>query len=308
VQGAIACYTKALDLEPKDAKTHHNLANALKAQGDVQGAIACYKKALELDPKLAKTHTNLGNALYDQGDAQGAIACYKKALELDPKLAEAHGALGQALLAQGAIPEARAATEQTLKLLPEGHPLRPLLTRQLHECQRLLELDARLTAIRAGDDQPQDTAEQLALADFCQRYKKRYAAAVRFYAAAFAGQLALPAPLQAPHRYNAACAAALAAAGQGADADKLDAKEKTRLRQQALAWLRDNLQEYAKPLKDADAKTRQAVRQTLQHWQKDPDLASVRGKEELAKLPGAERAAWQQLWAEVEKLLKKGAP
>jgi hypothetical protein len=98
------------------------------------------------------------------------------------------------------------------------------------------------------------------------------------------------------------------AAGKGIDADKLDPKEPSRLRQQARAWLQDNLQQYAKQLEDADAKTRQAMQQTLQHWQKDPDLVSVRSKEALAKLPEAERAAWQQLWADVEKLLKKGAP
>jgi hypothetical protein len=89
------------------------------------------------------------------------------------------------------------------------------------------------------------------------------------------------------------------------DAAKLDTKEKSRLRQQALAWLRDNLQECAKQLADADSKTRKYVQQTLKHWQQDPDLASVRGKEALAQLPEAERAAWQQLWADVEKLLQK---
>jgi hypothetical protein len=89
--------------------------------------------------------------------------------------------------------------------------------------------------------------------------------------------------------------------------DKLDAKEKTRLRQQALAWLRDNLKEYAKQLEGTDAKTHQGVQQTLQHWQKDPDFDSVRGKEALAKLPEAERTAWQQFWAEVETLRQKAA-
>jgi hypothetical protein len=39
-----------------------------------------------------------------------------------------------------------------------------------------------------------------------------------------------------------------------------------------------------------------------------PDLASVRDQEALAKLTEAERAAWQQLWADVEQLLKKNAP
>ena len=86
---------------------------------------------------------------------------------------------------------------------------------------------------------------------------------------------------------------------------KLDAKEKTRLRQQALAWLRDNLKEYAKQLEGTDAKTHQGVQQTLQHWQKDPDLANVRDADALAKLPEAERAAWQEFWTEVETLRQK---
>jgi hypothetical protein len=60
-------------------------------------------------------------------------------------------------------------------------------------------------------------------------------------------------------------------------------------------------------LEGADAKTRQAVRQTLQHWQQDPDFAGVRGEEALAKLPEEERKAWQQLWAEVETLRQKAA-
>jgi hypothetical protein len=46
----------------------------------------------------------------------------------------------------------------------------------------------------------------------------------------------------------------------------------------------------------------------LQHWQNDADLESVRGKEAVAKLSEAERAPWQQLWADVEKLLQKAAP
>ncbi len=48
-------------------------------------AIACYKKAIELDPKLAKAHYNLGDALSGKGQVDEAIACYKKAIELDPK-------------------------------------------------------------------------------------------------------------------------------------------------------------------------------------------------------------------------------
>jgi tetratricopeptide (TPR) repeat protein len=305
VKGAIACYKEALTLDPKYPYAHYNLGLALKDKGDWKGAIACYRKALDLDPKLVQAHIALANVLYAQGDVKGAIACYKRALTLEPKDPYTHGALGRALLAQGAFQEARAATQQALQLLPKGHPLRPLVTRQLHECQRLLDLDARLSAIDKGDDQPKDAAEQLALADLCQRYKKQYAAAARFYADAFAAKPILTAAQQAFFRYNAACAAVLAAAGKGEDAAKPQAKEKSRLRQQARAWLQDNLKLYTGQLDDLDIKKRADLQKTLQHWQKDPDLDSVRGKEALAKLPAAERAAWQEVWGQVETLLKK---
>ena len=68
--------------------------HALKDKGQVDEAIACYKKAIELDPKFAMAHDNLGTALKDKGQLDEAIACYKKAIELDPKFAMAHNNLG----------------------------------------------------------------------------------------------------------------------------------------------------------------------------------------------------------------------
>ena len=44
---------------------------------------------------------------------------------------------------------------------------------------------------------------------------------------------------------------------------------------------------------------------TLKHWKADADLAGVRDEKELAKLPEEERAGFQQLWKDVDKLLAK---
>ena len=77
------------------------------------------------------------------------------------------------------------------------------------------------------------------------------------------------------------------------------------MRQQALAWLGDNLKHYSGRLKALDATKRAAVQKTLKHWQQNADLASVRDAKALAKLPQTERAAWQLLWTDVEKLLQK---
>ena len=63
---------------------------------------------------------------------------------------------------------------------------------------------------------PKDNAERLALAQ--RAYDtKRFAVAARLWAEALDSDPKLAADRQAQHRYNAACAAALAAAGQGKD-------------------------------------------------------------------------------------------
>jgi hypothetical protein len=192
-----------------------------------------------------------------------------------------------------------------LELLPPKHPLRPSSAQVIQQADFWLGLEDRLPGILKGDHLPKDAREQLDLGELCSRYKKRYVAATNFYAGAFAGELPLTSPQLAGARYAAACAAALAVAGKGEDAADLADKEKGMLRQKALAWLRDNLKCEAEELDNADAKTRVAIRRWFQHWQQDTDLAGVREARELARLPAAEREAWQQLWAEVAALLKK---
>jgi Flp pilus assembly protein TadD len=62
-----------------------NLGIVLQAQGDVKGAIACYRKALDLDPKDAHAHGALGQALLAQGALKEARAATQQALQLLPK-------------------------------------------------------------------------------------------------------------------------------------------------------------------------------------------------------------------------------
>jgi tetratricopeptide (TPR) repeat protein len=247
--------------------------------------------------------TNFGYAFYHQKDLPAAINCYKTAIKINPRDAYAHSALGMALRDQGDFAEAVGATQRAVRLLPKGHSLRSFADQQLKDCQKLLALEQRLAnALKGEQARP---ADYLAFADLCQRYKKRYTAAARFYSAAFAKEPKLADDLRSWHRYNAACVAALAAAGQATDAAKLDAQERPKLRKQALSWLQDDLAAWTKFAEKGSAKSRATVNQVLRHWQQDPDLAAVRGPDALAKLPAAERDAWKKLWAEVDALLKR---
>jgi len=67
---------------------------ALEGNGDVAGAIATYKKVLELTPKAADVHAELAGLHARQGNAREAIAEGSAALVIDAKNREAHRILG----------------------------------------------------------------------------------------------------------------------------------------------------------------------------------------------------------------------
>jgi hypothetical protein len=164
-----------------------------------------------------------------------------------------------------------------------------------------------LPAILKGELVPTLPAERLGLAVFCQRYKQLHGTAARFYAAAFAAEPRLAAQLQLQHRYNAACSAALASAGQSADARPLPDKAAGMFRRWALDWLDADLLAYTQLVEQGNVNAKQAVQKWLAHWQKDADLASVRDPFALDRLSEEERAAWKTLWRNVEELRNRAA-
>src|SRR5262249_32852177 len=297
-------YQDALRLDPKYAKAHNNLGHALHHKGRLDEASDHYQHALRLDPKYANAHNNLGSVLSAKGRLDEAIDHLQHALRLDPKYANAHNNLSQALLQSGRFQEARAVTRRWLDLLPDDDHRRASAFQRLKHCERLPALEAKLPVLLEGKAQPVDAAEQRDLAELCKSYKRLYAVAARFYAAAFAAQPKLADDLQTQDRYNAACAAALAAAGHGADAAKLGDGERTRLRRQALEWLTADLAAWEKLMKDRPQE-RARVQKTLRDWKVDLDLVGIRETEALAQLPSAEREACRKLWAEVDTLLQR---
>jgi tetratricopeptide (TPR) repeat protein len=292
-------YREAIALTSDYGEAYYNLAFALSQQKKHSEAEAVLRQAVARNPEYAQGQYSLGALLYTQGRLSEAEPYCRRAVELQPGNAEALCNLGQVLRRLGRVSEA-------IPVLRRGHELGTKLPswnypsdQWLRYAERLVELDAKLPAVLAGEARPADAAEQLAFAQLCQQYKKLNAAAARFFIDAFAAEPKLAADLQAGHRYNAACSASLAGCGEGTPDDG----ERARLRRKALDWLTADLAAWAK-LAVLPAE-RAKVRQTMTHWQQDADLAGVRGDATLAKLPEAERAAWQKLWADVAELRKR---
>jgi serine/threonine-protein kinase len=290
---------QAIELDPRMAPAHNNLAGVLHARGDVAGAEAEVRLALELDPNYADAHNNLGNLLLERGDPAGAEKEYRRAVELDPRHGRANYSVAQALLELGRFEEARDFARQALTLFPPGKRGHEDANRRLQQCERLLVLERRLSAVLRGDEaQPADPADRLGLAEVAAR-KRRYAVAARLYAQSPGDQ-----GPTGPQRYHAACAAALAGCGKGTD--EVGPSERARWRQQALEWLRAEFKVMSPRLAAGVASLREQTRRILLHWQSDPRLAGVRDSASLAALSSDEREAWQQFWADLGAALQSG--
>jgi hypothetical protein len=168
---------------------------------------------------------------------------------------------------------------------------------------RFAALDARQADVVSGAT-PKDNAERLSLAQ--RAYDtSRHALAARLWGEALESDPSLARDRQAQHAYNAACAAALAASGQGKDQTALDDAARARLRQETHAWLNSELAVWSSLLKSGPTQAGPAVAQTLRHWQQDTDLAGVRDQGALDALPPSERREWKALWSDVEELRRR---
>jgi hypothetical protein len=201
--------------------------------------------------------------------------------------------------------DAEAAFRASLALYKHRVPAMNPLPEWVPWCELRVDV-GKLSALLSGQRQPADNAERLRLAEICLESKNRYVMATRFYRDAFAADPKLAGDQPSNHRYNAACAAALAGCGQGPEAAALDDKERIRLRLQALDWLRTDLEAWRK-FQEKEPFKPFVVEKYMSSWLHDIDFADVRGAESLAKLPEAERQQWQQLWRDVQALRERAA-
>jgi tetratricopeptide (TPR) repeat protein len=88
--GAVADYTKAIELDPSSADAYYNRGAVRQNQNDEDGAIADYSKAIELNPQFADAYFYRGFLLGYKGDFDKALTDFDKAIDLKPTSADAY--------------------------------------------------------------------------------------------------------------------------------------------------------------------------------------------------------------------------
>jgi serine/threonine-protein kinase len=332
---AADAFHKAAALRPDLPAALGNLATIYWQQGRLDAAVAACRRtaALQFDKSVTPiVYMNLSVMLLEECRANEAGACARIAVALLPDLGTvllpieriASGGSEQvAVAAQGVIAkspgeplpffvlafarrvqgkfaeaaEAARRGQAAAKKTP-SFAVVPA-TRWAREFERCADLDARLKEYLEGKARPQDETERRLLGDVLV-IRKQYAAAARLLAEKLPSEPALAENLSPEKYYRAGHLAVLA--GGGSDAAKLDDKDRTRWRKQALEWLRTARVLWEKRTERGSASERAEAREQMRWWQQEPDLATVRDAPALAKLPEAERQAWHLVWAEIERL------
>jgi superkiller protein 3 len=331
---AAAAYRKAIQFEPSNAGLHFNLGLTLTRQGKLPEAEVAYRQAIRLDPGSVQAQYNLGVTLSGQKKLPEAEAAYRQAVRLRPNYAEAYYNLGATLADQGKLPEAEAAYRQAIQFKPEvaeahcnlggvllcqgkisgavaayrrGHELgspRPgwpfPSAKWLASAEEAAALEARHPGIWQGQAKGELSPDDLNVAARTLWNMQRYTVSARLLADALEARPALAERLG----YNAACAAAKAASGQGQDASTLSDSGRSHWRNQAVQWLRGDLDLKARQMASAGGKARAELQASLRQWLHEPALAILRDPPALAKLLARERETCQKLWHDVEQLLR----
>lgn len=118
LDGAIADYSRAIELDPREPKGYYNRGSAKQEKNDLDGAIADFSRAIELNPQYVFAYNNRGTARLDKGDPDGAIADHSRAIEINPRHAASYNNRGYARLDKGDHNAAIADFNRAIELNP----------------------------------------------------------------------------------------------------------------------------------------------------------------------------------------------
>ena len=82
IEEALACFTRALEINPDDVDSLLGAGNCNLEQRDFVAAEAHFRRAVAVDDGRATSHTHLGVALEAQDRAEDAQRLYRRAAQL----------------------------------------------------------------------------------------------------------------------------------------------------------------------------------------------------------------------------------
>ena len=116
---AIADYTEAIRLSPKDAELYRTRGNAWSHRREFEKAVADYSELIHLAPKDLQAHIGRGALLTYMKKFDDALADYDAAIRLNPSNAETYKSRGHLLSHRGELDKAVADYTNALRFAPK---------------------------------------------------------------------------------------------------------------------------------------------------------------------------------------------
>jgi len=296
---AIRAVGEAIARLPRQASFRSHLASIHIRRGNWRAAQSEARKAVELDPEDALGWERLAVAALGNFDFVVARDAAQRQVHLQPQNARACVTLGSACAGLEDWDGARRANADALLRSP-GLDSATTNARDFEEREKKLMplvkdvLSGRRTA---------SAADWFAVGEILRKDCGRFADAAHAFDKWMQLDPAGASDVTHGGRYNAACFASRAAAGEGRVFPPLDDAAKAELRQKARTWFADDVAEWRRRCEAAGIVPPDEMVKTLARSKEDGDLAPIRDEEFTSKWPEDERKACAALWAEVDALL-----
>jgi serine/threonine-protein kinase len=285
-QQAEAAYGEALRRGPADHLTRAYLGVILRSGGRMAEALDMLGPVRPGESQSAIALQARGTLAFVLGDFESAERCSRAALERAPGFVLAQGYLGRALLNRGRLAEAREALLRARDLVAIQGARSPQLERALKRCESFLRQEGI----------PGRALPPIAFADYL-RARGEYADAAEAYSQALGPARIGQADPWA--RVRAARAAVRAAGGVGPAPHP---GSRDRLLGMALGWLGDAIADWRDRVERDPVPILPGVRGAVETLQLCGDLAAVRDRAGLDRLPEGRRVAWEAFWADAAAL------
>jgi tetratricopeptide (TPR) repeat protein len=163
-QAAIALFQRVVELKPKSADAHLNLAIVFSDAGEFPHALVETEKALAIDPNLAAAHFNRARILDDLKREPEAGAEFSKACRLTPNDADCFFYWSFVVHAEGDFAKETILLQRVVKLQPERSKAFVLLGSSLLEQSRTAEAVVALRRALEIDPNSSEAAYMLSRA------------------------------------------------------------------------------------------------------------------------------------------------
>ena len=118
-ENTIESFRAAIQVNPKAASNHYNLARALHNAGDLIAAIESYKQAIKIKPNYIMAHDYFALSLKNIGQLDAAIEAYQGVLKIMPDYADAYYNMGVILKNKGDLDASIESFKKAIKIKPD---------------------------------------------------------------------------------------------------------------------------------------------------------------------------------------------